>query len=84
MATREPLIYDSTLGNPRRMTSTEITSVINQCAYEYGQNPSVTLTVESGLTGGNISVITDTRKSAGTTSTSVSSFPVPSQTLTVP
>ncbi len=41
MATREPLIYDSTLGNPRRMTSTEITSVINQCAYEYGQDPSV-------------------------------------------
>ena len=88
MATREPLIYDSTLGNPRRMTSTEITSIINQCAYEYGQDPSVTLTVESGLTDGNISVITDTRKSAGTTSTSVSSFPSESttqepQTITV-
>ena len=80
MATREPLIYDSTLGNPRRMTSSEITSIINQCAYEYGQDPSVTLTVESGLTDGNISVITDTRKSAGTTSTSTTSFPAESTT----
>jgi len=74
MATREPLIYDSTLGNPRRMTSAEITSVINQCAYEYGQSPSVTLTVEGSIAGGNISAITDTRKSAGATSTSTTAF----------
>ena len=77
--TREPLIYDSTLGNPRRMTSRD-NSIINHCAYEYRQDPSVTLTVESGLTDGNISVITDTRKSAGATSTSVSSFPSESTT----
>jgi len=74
MATREPLIYDSSAGNPRRMTSAEITSVVNQCAYEYGQSPSVTLTVESSIAGGNISAITDTRKSAGATSTSTSAF----------
>ena len=77
MTTREPLIYDSTLANPRRMTSSEI-SIVNQCAYEYGQDPSVTLTVESGLTDGNISVITDTRKSAQSTSTT--SFPSESTT----
>ena len=74
MATREPLIYDSSAGNPRRMTSAEITSVVNQCAYEYGQSPSVTLTVESSIAGGNISAITDTRKSAGATSTSTTAF----------
>ena len=88
MADRDPLIYDSTLGNPRRMTSDEKTSIIEQCAYEYGQAPSVTLTVESSLTGGNISVITDTRQSAGTTSTSTTAFPNESttqepQTITV-
>ena len=62
------------------MTSSEITSIVNQCAYEYGQDPSVTLAVESGLTDGNISVISDTRKSAGTTSTSTTAFPAESTT----
>lgn len=82
MATREPLIYDSTLGNPRRMTSAEITTVINQCCYEYSQNPSVTLTIAGTNTGGSLTggPITDTRKTAGTTSTSTTAFPNESTT----
>lgn len=82
MATREPLIYDSTAGNPRRMTSAEITTIVNQCCYEYSQSPSVTLSVESGISGGSLTggPISDTRKSAGATSTSTTSFPAESTT----
>ena len=90
MATREPLIFDSGASSPRRMTTAEITTIVNQCAYEYSQDPSVTLTVESTIAGGSLTggAISDTRKSAGTTSTSVSSFPNESttqepQTITV-
>ncbi len=82
MATREPLIFDSGASSPRRMTTAEITTIVNQCAYEYSQDPSVTLTVESTIAGGSLTggAISDTRKSAGTTSTSTTAFPAESST----
>ena len=82
MATRTPLVYDSTAGNPRRMTTAEITTIVNQCCYEYSQSPSVTLTVASTIAGGSLTggPISDTRKSAGTTSTSTTAFPNESTT----
>jgi len=76
MAARDPLIYDATVNNPRRMTDAEIALSVSYCIYAYAGNPSVTLTVESSATGGSLTggAITDTRKSAGATSTSNTAF----------
>lgn len=71
MATRNPLIYSS--GNLVEMTSAQIDAVIDNIVYQYSQNPSVTLSVVGS--GGSLGAISDTRKKAGTVSTSASSFP---------
>ena len=45
MAVREPLIYDETVGNPRRMTSDEINLSKLYCVYAFAGSPTVTLAV---------------------------------------
>ena len=35
MTARTPLIYDATVGNPRRMTDAEIELSVNYCVYAY-------------------------------------------------
>ncbi len=81
MAVREPLIYDETVGNPRRMTSDEINLSKLYCVYAFAGSPTVTLAVASTIAGGTLDdAITDTRLSAGATSTSNSSFPNESTT----
>ena len=71
MATRNPLIYSS--GNLVEMTSAQVDAVVDNIVYQYSQNPSVTLSVVGS--GGSLGAISDTRKQAGTVSTSATSFP---------
>ena len=81
MTARTPLIFDSTVGNPRRMTDAEIALSVSYCVFAYAGNPSVTLTVASGIAGGTLSSsFTDTRLSAGAVSTSTTAFPNESTT----
>ncbi len=81
MTARVPLIYDSTVNNPRRMTDDEIALSKLYCIYAYAGNPSVTLAVAGTIAGGTLSsAFTDTRKSAGATSTSTTAFPNESTT----
>ena len=81
MTARTPLIYDATVGNPRRMTDDEIELSVNYCVYAYAGNPSVTLAVASTIAGGTLSsAFTDTRLSAGAVSTSETAFPNESTT----
>jgi len=81
MTARTPLIFDSTVGNPRRMTDDEIALSVSYCVFAYAGNPSVTLTVASGIAGGTLSSsFTDTRLSAGAVSTSTTAFPNESTT----
>ena len=71
MATRNPLIYSS--GNLVEMTSAQVDAVVDNIVYQYSQSPSVTLSVVGS--GGSLGAISDTRKKAGTVSTSATSFP---------
>ena len=71
MATRIPLKNAS--GSLKEMTSTEVNQIIDQVVYQYSLNPSVALSVISS--GGNLGTITDTRKQAGSYSTSATAFP---------
>ena len=76
MTARTPLIFDSTVGNPRRMTDDEIALSVSYCVFAYAGNPSVTLAVASTIAGGTLSsAFTDTRLSAGAVSTSETAFP---------
>jgi len=71
MAVRNPLKNDS--GNVKEMTSTEVNQIIDQIVYQYSLSPSVALSIVSS--GGNLGTITDTRKQAGSYSTSTTAFP---------
>ena len=71
MAVRKPLYVDS--GNLREMDTTKVAEIVDQCVYQYSLSPSVALSVVGS--GGTLSAINDTRKSAGAQSTSASSFP---------
>ena len=71
MTVRNPLKNDS--GNVKEMTSAEVNQIIDQIVYQYSLNPSVALSVVSS--GGNLGTITDTRKQAGSYSTSTTAFP---------
>jgi len=71
MATRNPLVYSS--GNLVEMTSAQVDAVVDNIVYQYSQSPSVTLSVVGS--GGSLGAISDTRKKAGTVSTSATSFP---------
>lgn len=71
MAVRTPLYNNS--GNLQEMSSAMIDGIIDQIIFQYSQNPSVELAVQSS--GGNLGTINDTRLQAGAVSTSSSSFP---------
>ena len=71
MAVRKPLF--NTSNNLQEMNTTMVAEIVDQVAYQYGQNPSVTLSVVSS--GGNLGTLTDTRLQAGAQSTSTTSFP---------
>ena len=71
MAVRKPLFNSS--NNLQEMTTTQVAEIVDQVAYQYGSDPSVTLSVVSS--SGNLGTLSDTRLQAGSYSTSVSSFP---------
>lgn len=71
MAVRKPLYVVS--GNLREMDTTMVNQIVDQCVYQYSLDPSVVLSVVGS--GGNIGSITDTRKQAGSYSTSTTAFP---------
>jgi len=71
MASVRPLFYNS--GNLQQMDDTKLAEVIDQVAYQYSLNPSVTLSQVSS--GGNLGTLSDTRLQAGAQSTSATSFP---------
>jgi len=55
------------------MSSSMVDEIIDQMVYQYSLNPSVVLSVVGS--GGNLGTITDTRKQAGSYSTSTTAFP---------
>lgn len=71
MAVRKPLYVDS--GNLREMDTTMVQQIVDQAVYQYSLSPSVALSVVGS--GGSLAAITDTRKQAGSQSTSTTSFP---------
>ena len=71
MAVRRPLYYDN--GDLREMSDAQLTEVRHRVAYQYSLNPSVTLSRVSS--GGTLGTISDTRKTAGTSSSDASAFP---------
>ena len=76
MAVVKPLYVVS--GNLQEMDSTKVDELIARAVYQYSLSPSVVLSVVSS--GGNLGTISDTRKQAGSVSTSNSSFPAESST----
>ena len=76
MAVVKPLYVVS--GNLQEMDSTKVDELIARAVYQYSTDPSVVLSVVSS--GGNLGTISDTRKQAGSVSTSNSSFPAESST----
>lgn len=76
MAVRKPLYEVS--GNLREMSTAMVDSIVDQVIYQYSLNPSVALSVVSS--GGNLGTITDTRKQAGSYSTSTTAFPTEATT----
>ena len=66
MTARSPLWYNS--GNLQEMTSAEIVEWQKAAIYVYAQNPTSALTVNTG-SAGNLDAMSDTRKTAGSTST---------------
>jgi hypothetical protein len=71
MTARSPLWYNS--GNLQEMTSDEIVEWQAAAIYVYAQNPTSALTVNTG-SAGNLDAMSDTRKTAGSTSTNASAF----------
>ena len=76
MAVVKPLYVVS--GNLQEMDTTKVDELIARAVYQYSTDPSVVLSVVSS--GGNLGTISDTRKQAGSVSTSNSSFPAESST----
>jgi len=71
MAVRKPLFNNS--NNLQEMTTTQVAEIVDQVAYQYGSDPSVTLSVVSS--SGNLGTLSDTRLQAGSYSTSTTAFP---------
>ena len=78
MTVRTPLILDGS-NNLIEMSTAQINAVKNRCRYLYGGNPSVTLSRVAS--SGNISpTMADTRKTAGASSASVTTYPAETTT----
>jgi hypothetical protein len=71
MAVRTPVYYDN--GNIREISAAQKQTILDECAYQYGTAPSVTLSRVAN--SGNLGTQTDTRLQAGAYSNSSSSFP---------
>ena len=71
MAVRKPLYNVS--GNLQEMSTSMVDEIVARAVYQYSLNPGVTLSVVGS--GGNIGSITDTRKQAGSYSTSTTGYP---------
>lgn len=71
MAYRRPLKLDG--GNFRAMSSAEVNLIVDEIIRQYGNDPSVTLTVDPG--NGNLATYTDFRLTAGPMATSSSPNP---------
>ena len=77
MAVRTPLKLDGS-NNLIEMSTTDINNIKSQVRYLYGTNPSVDLSVVSS--GGNLGAISDTRKTAGASSTDATNFHTEAET----
>ena len=71
MAIRRPLKLHS--GNLRDMTTTDVDLIIDEVIRQYGQSPSVELTVNAG--NGNLNPLTENRATAGAMATGTSPWP---------
>ena len=71
MTVRAPLYY--TGSGFQALTTGEVTEWVDRSIFEYGQNPSVVLTVAGS--GGAIGTMNDTRLQAGAVSNSSTAFP---------
>jgi len=76
MTVRTPLYLNG--GNLQEMTTTQINEIKSQVRYLYATDPSVDLSVVSS--GGNLGAISDTRKTAGASSTDVTNFHTEAET----
>lgn len=76
MAVRTPLRLNG--GNLQEMTTTQINEIKSQVRYLYATDPSVDLGVVAS--GGNLGTISDTRKTAGASSTDVTNFHTEAET----
>ena len=71
MAIRRPLKLDS--GNLRDLSSAEMELIVDETIRQYGQSPSVALTINQG--NGNLANLTETRATAGEGAISGVGFP---------
>jgi hypothetical protein len=76
MTVRTPLYLNG--GNLQEMTTTQIDEIKSQVRYLYATDPSVDLSVVSS--GGSLGTISDTRKTAGASSTDVTNAPTEEET----
>ena len=72
MAVRNPLYYNSS-GNIQEMSTAMVDEIVSQTAYQYGLNPTVTLSVVGS--NGTLGTISDTRLQAGGSFSSTTGFP---------
>lgn len=81
MAIRRPLKLDS--GNLKDFTSAEMDSIVDEIVRQYGQNPSIALTINQG--NGNLTQLGDTRSTAGALASGGAPWPSsnPTSTTTV-
>ena len=73
MAVRAPVYVDGN-NDLIEMTTAEVTEWVNSVCGNYGNSPSVTLTVDTG-SAQNLTAMVDTRTQAGATSQSSTAFP---------
>ena len=76
MAVRNPLYYSS--GDLQKMTGAQIDAMVDMVIYQYGSDPSVTLTQVGS--SGNLAAMSDTRLQAGAYGTDVTNFDTESET----
>lgn len=84
MAVRRPLKLDKGSGNLRDFTAIEVETIIDEVIRQYGQSPSVALTINQG--NGNLNQLTEQRAIAGAVAVSSSGTPSsapPTSTTTV-
>lgn len=76
MAVRKPVIYSA--GSLQNMTQAQVNAIVDQAVYQYGSNPSVTLSVVGS--SGTLNGMTDSRLQAGTYITRVDRYATEGET----